>query len=254
MYREYPLKFLVLVFILVSCSPQTPIPSSSPSPTLTATQRKVTVIEYPPLDWSVNGWILSQFMCEEDIQESCPDLFALGCEDIKGPRFYLGGLDPPYPVMECIHENGEPPSSEYFKQPAGLDTRYRSFAIYQDGKFRLIIKKSEFKEIFAPVESKEEAISYAMAMTSLQARFDINPKDQNEYLVDLIEETHAEEVPEGYLVYLFDWSQKMGCDIHPFYAVKVLVTREGDLQELEREEIYRSYSCFDYGMLSLDDH
>jgi hypothetical protein len=191
--------------------------------------------------------------CDEKLQESCPDLVALGCDDIEGPRFYLGGLQPPYAVMECIHVNGELPNSEYFKQPAGLDTRFRSYAIYQEGKFRLIIKKSEFKEIFAPVESTEEAISYAMAMTSLQARFDFNTKDEIEYLVEVIEETHAEETSDGYLVYLFDWSHKMGCDIHPFYAVKVLVTREGSVQELERQEIYRNYSCFDFGALTLND-
>ena len=118
---------------------------------------------------------------------------------------------------------------------------------------RLIIKKSEFKEIFAPVESTEEAISYAMAMTSLQARFDINPNADVDYLVDVIEETHAEETPDGYLVYLFDWSHKMGCDIHPFYAVKVLVTPEGEVREVERQEIYRSYACFDFEALTLDE-
>jgi hypothetical protein len=249
MCKVYLLKFLAPVLILASCSQPTTIPLSSP----TNPPKKVIVIDYPPLDWSINRQRSSGLGCDENLQESCPGLVVLGCDDIEGPRFYLGGLQPPYAVMECIHENGEPPNSEYFKQPAGLDTRYRSYAIYQEGKFRLIIKKSEFKKIFAPVESTGEAISYAMAMTSLMARFDINPKDEIEYLVDVIEETHAEETPEGYLVYLFDWSHKMGCDIHPFYAVKVLVTREGDVHEVERQEIYRNYSCFDYGMLTLDD-
>lgn len=62
-----------------------------------------------------------------------------------------------------------------------MDTRYRSYAIYQEGEFRLIRNQSEFREIIAPVESTEEAISYAMAVTSLQARFDINPNDEIEY-------------------------------------------------------------------------
>jgi hypothetical protein len=75
-----------------------------------------------------------------------------------------------------------------------------------------------------------------------------------DYLVDVIQETHAEETPDGYLVYLFDWSHKMGCDIHPSYAVKVLVTREGDVHEVERQEIYKSYSCFDFEALTLDEN
>lgn len=186
--------------------------------------------------------------------ESCSELIALGCDEIQGARFYIGGLQPPYPVMECIHENGEPPNIEYFRQLNGLDRRYRSFIIYKDSEYKLIIKKSEFKAIFAPVDSMDEALSYTMAMTSLGARFDINPNENIDYLVDVIEETHAEQTPEGYLVYLFDWSHKMGCDTHPFYAVKALVTWEGDVHEVERQEIYWSYACFDFEALTLDDN
>jgi len=36
------------------------------------------------------------------------------------------------------------------------------------------------------------------------------PNANADYLVDVIEETHAEKTPEGYLVYLFDWSHRMG--------------------------------------------
>lgn len=216
--------------------------------------QKVSVIEYPSLDWAINTKIFEQIGCTGKLQETCTELIALGCDEIRGSRFHLGGLQPPYAVMECIHESGEPPNREYFKQQSGLDTRYRSYVIEQGGKYRLIIKKSEFKKIFAPVESTDEAISYAMAMTSLEARFDIDPNANVDYLVDVIHETHAEETLDGYLVYLFDWSHKMGCDTHPFYAVKVLVTREGDVHEVERQEIYKSYSCFDFEALSLDEN
>lgn len=238
------LKYIIPVLILVSCS----LPSQYLRPS-----RKVSIIEYPPLDWAINGQRLKDLGCEEKLEESCPELVALGCDEIRTPRFFLGGLQPPYIVVECIHKNSEPPNKDYFRQPQGLDTRFRSYAVFQDGKYRLIIRRSEFKEIFAPVESTDESISYAMAMTSLNARFDFDPNANIDYLVDVIEETHAEETPDGYLVYLFDESHKMGCDDHPFYAVKVLVTREGDVQEVKRQEIYRSYSCFDFGVLKLDE-
>lgn len=235
MRRFYLHKLIVPVLILAGCS------------------RSTTVIDYPPLDWAINGQRLRDVGCVGKLQESCTELIALGCDEINGPRFYLGGLQPPYVVMECIHENGEPPNREYFKRLPGLDTRYRSYALYQDGTYRLLIKKSEFKKIFAPVESTDEAISYAMAMTSLGARFDIDPDANVDYLVDMIEETHAEETPNGYLVYLFDWSHKMGCDLHPFYAVKVLVTPEGEVHEVERQKVYQGYACFDFEALTLDE-
>ena len=110
--------------------------------------------------------------------------------------------------MECIHENGETPNQEYFKQATGSGYKISKLCYLSGRTYILFIKKSEFKEIFAPVESTEEAISYAMAMTSLGARFDIDPDANVDYLVDRIEETHAEETPDGYLVYLFDWSIK----------------------------------------------
>ena len=116
-----------------------------------------------------------------------------------------------------------------------------------------MIKKSEFRQIFAPVESTDEALGYAMALTALSARFDINPDAEVDYLVDVVEETHAAETPQGYLVYLFDWDHKMGCGTHSFQAVQVLVTREGAVREVERQEIYRSYACFDFGGLTLED-
>lgn len=238
------LKSMVAVLIMASCSRTRGYPLS---------YQEVSVIEYPPLDWAINGQRLEDVGCVGKLQESCPELVALGCDEITGPRFYLGGLQPPYAVMQCIHEGGEPPSREYFRQPPGLDTRYRSYVIFQDGQFRLMIKQSEFKAIFAPVESADEAISYAMAMTSLSARYDIDPNANVDYLVDVIEETHAEETPDGYLVYLFDSDRKMGCDTHSCYAVKVLVTRDGAVHEAERREIYRSYACFDFGALTLDE-
>ncbi|HLO16641.1 MAG TPA: hypothetical protein VK206_17540 [Anaerolineales bacterium] len=236
MRRFYLLKFIVPVLILAGCS------------------RSTTIVDYPPLDWTINGQRLREAGCTAKLQESCPELVALGCDEINGPGFYLGGLQPPYVVMECIHDHAEPPNLEYFKQLPGLDTRYRSYALYQDGTYRLLIKKSEFKKVFAPVESTDEAISYAMAMTSLGARFDLDPDANIDYLVDVIEETHAEATPDGYVVHLFDWSHKMGCDIHPFYAVKVLVTPEGDVHEVERQEIYKSYGCFDFEALTLDEN
>lgn len=236
--------FMALAFVLCGCIQSSEGPPPSPS---------VEVVEYPPIDWSRNGEMINDFGCEGDLRQSCPELHALGCDEIQGPGFYLGGLQPAYPVVECIHESDDPPDQVYFRQVPGLDQRYRSFAIYQEGIYRLLIKRSEFKAAFAPVESAEEALSYAMAMTSLAARNDLDAQAEIEYLVEKIEETHVVETPEGYLVYLFDGDQQMGCDQHPFYAVTALVTRAGEVQEVSREEVYRSYACFDFGRLRLEE-
>ncbi|NPV87821.1 MAG: hypothetical protein HPY45_17625 [Anaerolineae bacterium] len=214
----------------------------------------VRVTEHPPCDWTVNAQRLKELGCSQDLQALCPQLAALGCDAITTPGFYLGGLQPPYPLVECIHTSGTPPDKDHFRQPGGLDQSYRSFAVFQNGTYRLIIKKSEFRELFAPVESADEAISYATAMTSLEARYDFDPSAPVEYLVKVLEETHAEETPDGYLVLLFDISGgKMGCGPHTAFAVKVLVTPDGDVRQVSRQAIYKHQSCFDFGALKLED-
>jgi hypothetical protein len=244
MHRNSLLFLLVPLLILAGCA----APSASPTPA-----RTVSIIEYPPLNWSLGAQRLRDTGCEGKLADACAELIALGCDETSVPGFYIGGLQPPYAVMECIHASGEPPNREYFRQPAGMDTRLRSFAVWQDGRYRLIIRKSEFQAIFAPVDSTDEAISFAMALSSLSARFDLDPHAQVDYLVDVIQETHAEQTPDGTLVYLFDTDREMGCGEHSFYAVQVLVTPEGQAHEVERQEIYKSYACFDFGALRLED-
>ncbi len=243
MNKKFLLLIILPLFLGMSCAglPRFALPL-----------QKVKIIEYPPLDWSINGQRLKDLGCAGNLSQSCPELFALGCTEITTPSFYLGGLQPPYPIVECIHANGTPADPTYFRQTAGLDSRYRSFVVLQEGEARLLIKKQQFQQLFAPVESAEEAISYAMAMTSLSARNDLDPNADLDYLVEMIQETHVEQVSDGYIVYLFDTDRQMGCGKHSFYAVTVHVKPEGEVQEITRHEIYRSYACFDFEALSLD--
>ena len=234
---------LVLGLLLASCV--------RPLPTTPPVAHTVTITEYPPLDWSANVQYLRDSGCEGQVPATCSELLALGCDEAHGPAFYLGGLQPAYPIIECIHATGEAPDPAYFRQLNGMDTRYRTFVVYQDGTYRYLTQKSAFQALFAPVESPEEALSFAMALTGLGARFDLDPNADVEYLVDAIAETHVEATPEGYRVTLFDHARQMGCDTHPFYAVQVLVTPEGQVQEVERQEIYRGYACFDFEALTL---
>lgn len=234
MNRWQRLTLIVLGLLLASCT------------------HTVTITEYPPLDWSANVQHLRDSGCQGQLPATCSELLALGCAEVQGPGFYLGGLQPPYPILECIHAEGEAPDPAFFRQVNGLDTRYRTFVVYQEGTYRYLIQKSDFQALFAPVESPEEALSFAMALTGFGARFDLDPGADVEYLVESIAETHVETTPEGYLVYLFDHAHAMGCDTHPFYAVQVLVTPEGQAQEVARQELYRSYACFDFEALRLE--
>lgn len=235
---------ILQVFWMASCQS---LPDATPTP-------KVVVVDYPPFNWSVNVERLTETGCSGVLGENCTELIRLGCDEIRPPHFYTGGLEPPFPVGECIHQGDNPPNKAYFRQPNGLDSRYRSFVVFLEDETRLMIKQSEFREVFAPVESAEEALSYAMAMTSLSAEYSFDPNGKVKYLVDKIEETHVEETPQGYVVFLFDSDHRMGCDTHEFFAVNVLVTPAGEVIEQSRRVIYETYACFDFDELRLDDH
>jgi hypothetical protein len=147
--------------------------------------------------------------------------------------------------MQCIHENGEPPNKDYFKQGMCLDRSFYSHIIFQDGKYSLIAKESEFRSVFVPIESSDEALSYALAVTPLFPSYHIEVNSHNVYLADTLEETHVDETSGGYLVHLFDSDHQCGCVLHPIYGVDVLVTRDGEIQQVKRQEVYQERICVD---------
>jgi len=97
---------------------------------------------------------------------------------------------------------------------------------------------ADLQPVFAPVESADEALSYALAVAddNYYAAFGLKihndgsakvPYPTPQYLVARIEDTHVEETTEGYLVHLFR-SPACLCG-YETYAVGVLVTREGQV-------------------------
>lgn len=242
MFKHFQILLILLLLSLCGCDR---FSDSTPSP-------KVKVIDHPPVDWAISGKRLAESGCSGVLKEDCAELIALGCDEIAAPHFYSGGLNPPYPIGECIHQGDEPPDPAYFRRPPGLDSRFRSFVVFLKDEYRLIIKQSEFREIFVPVESAEEALSYAMGMTSFWAEYSIDPNANVKYLVDVIEETYVEETPAGYVVHLFDSDRRMGCVTDTIYAVDVLVTPEGEIEVINREAVFTRDACYDFGVLVLD--
>jgi hypothetical protein len=87
--------------------------------------------------------------------------------------------------------------------------------VEQDGVSRMIRTQEELRDLFAPIESAEEALSYAMMATGYEAKY--APEDYRlavpdncdpgpqfyHYYTDVLEDTHVTEVINGYHVYLF---------------------------------------------------
>jgi hypothetical protein len=123
---------------------------------------------------------------------------------------------------------------------------HRRYIIKQDQEFKLIRTKEEFLSMFAPVENKEEALSFAVALTSSIPKYDASAPEGYFPVASPIKSTYMEEIDGGFEVHLFDY-ELCGCGSHPYYAIDYSVTKDGNVTELSRQKVYDSNSniCVD---------
>ena len=202
------------------------------------------VKNHPQPEISPNAAEFNDMSCPEvNGRRSCaPDsaLGVLGCAEIRPPGEVLDGLQPAYPLRVCVasHQPGvRLAEGEYIYSEGCRMPEYIRYVVIKEGGFVLLKSLADLQQTYAPIESNDEALSYALAASGLGVRYGITPQPDLRYFVDQIEDTHVETVPQGYQVRLFDY-KLCGCGPHPTYAVDVLVTSDGQIRELSREKIY----------------
>ncbi|MCP4601044.1 MAG: hypothetical protein GY847_11050 [Proteobacteria bacterium] len=185
--------------------------------------------------------------------ETGSPLADLGCDRIRKPSNLLGALDPSYPITLCLvfpYRNTEEPGAEnarmlaegkYFFNIGGVDPAYVRYVIFRNNQFELVETEDEFRSVFAPIATPEEALGYALAVRNLSAYYNLEPDPKYEYFVDEIEDTYVEETTGGYLAHLFFY-EVFGCGPHLTYAADVEITTQGDVKEISREAIYKDPS------------
>jgi hypothetical protein len=135
-------------------------------------------------------------------------------------------------------------SKRGFPRPKCVRARVR-----QDGVSRIISTQEELREWFAPVESADEALSYALVATGYSAKYapedyrlavgdicDPGPEHYY-YCTDVLEDTHVSEVANGYHVNLF-YSERYGCGPFPVSSVTVKVSFDGSLSEFPKTKLF----------------
>lgn len=152
----------------------------------------------------------------------------------------LSALNPKIPLMECkFYDNWEKPTREGIVYlGCGMLLVYRKYVVFKDNKFQLVSSGEEFKQLFAPVENEQEALAFAMAFTTSHPEPKIEIPEAFIREAATITPTHVEATEGGYNVHLFNYNCE-GCGPHQYYAVDYLVTRDGDVTETSREDIYR---------------
>lgn len=153
----------------------------------------------------------------------------------------LSGLGPKVPIAECdFGGNWHGPTNDGIVYlGCGLAPIYRKYVVYYEGDFKIVNNTDEFRALFAPVETPEEALAFAMAFTTSYPLYKINIPKGYVKEAKVIASTFVESTDAGYKVHLFGY-QCGGCGPHHYYAVDYLVTKEGAVSEISKENIYRN--------------
>jgi hypothetical protein len=205
---------------------------------------KPKIINHPRPNLSVDSTPFTQAGCEnvyEGIYNCAEDhpLFKFGCQVMYIPDPMIGGLQPSYPLVECQHRVPfEQEATEKFLWDNGCAaTQAVTYVIQQGDTFRALQSLEDMQAVFAPIDSPEEALSYAITATGFYSLYDQKVNNQMRYATSSLEDTHVDETSDGYIVNLY--TQRIcGCGNHPIYVVNVEVTRDGRLVIGERSEVF----------------
>ena len=175
-------------------------------------------------------------------------LAAFGCNDIFIPSNLTGGLEPAYPIAICQIDlrtgatnpeiESEIERGEYIYYLGGLSGSYVRYVVFQNGEFRLLKTVDDFRTVYAPIESPEEALSYVLAVTTLSAYYGLEYDPAMEYEVNEIEDTYATSETDGYRLHLFNY-QEFGCGPHWVTAMEMHISFDGTIQEISQTQIFR---------------
>jgi len=201
--------------------------SSSPLPRLVNHSR-------PPIQMDINA-LLNHFHCQQtgtQVLSGCDNLRTqMGCDQLELPNPLWGAVTPFYPLVACTIFQTPPVVEKieregYITQHQAKPSYYRRYVIWKDNQFQLLKTIDELQRRFAPIESVEEALSYALMATPFQAQYNQTLNSQYRYYVSLIEDTHVVSTDKDYQILLYT-KRQIGCGSHPTSTVLVTVSRNG---------------------------
>lgn len=167
------------------------------------------------------------------------ELHAKGCDDLEVDDS-LAALSPKVPVVACWSDGRGGIRSSGCMAPA-----YLRHVLWVDGAFHVERSADSFTRRFAPIETPEEALALAVALTGARADHELDYPTLRAKVARM-ETTFAEAQGDGFRVRLFD-DGGCGCSLHPISAVDFHVTRDGGIERRRSEEIFELTEaiCYD---------
>ena len=232
--RRIIIPLFVLLLVALGCSlPALPFLHPQPTPSGSIAPEFVNV---PASALSMDLTPFTNAGCKADEQgalrcpPNLPPFDQFGCTEILDAPQLLGGLTPSAPLMRCIRDqvpDKELSPDQYFFNQGCLLGSYVSYLAYLNGQFVLIRNKAELKATFGPVDSEDEALSYALAATGFKALYGLK-NDNMRYLATHIEDTQVKREENQYRVSLYSFAT-CGCGPHGMSLRVVLVKFNGDV-------------------------
>jgi hypothetical protein len=153
------------------------------------------------------------------------------CGEYSRPDDLLGALSPKTPITACDALGRGLEVKGIYRSGCRLATWHR-YVVADGKKLELIDSKEAFVKRFAPVETPAEALAFAVALTESKALFKIELPPNAQLFLKTIDPTSVTPVAEGFKVRLYGY-QFCGCGPHNHLAVDYLVTRAGEVRELD---------------------
>jgi hypothetical protein len=149
-------------------------------------------------------------------------------------------------IYECWSVD-DPPALGMFRA-GGLAGAVLVFLVVEKSAVVVVRDRSEFVRRFAPVDTPEKALGFAVAFTNGRPAFDpVVPPQEDRVYVNRIDGTRVVAAADGWNVNLFS-SAVFGCGIHPALSLEVHVARGGDVTVTRHAALYadpRHRTCVD---------
>lgn len=171
---------------------------------------------------------------EESLYPSIKKKF--GYEQVWKPAEKLGSLLPRLPMAEVASNEKKQRSIRY---KYGYRETWTSMVVKIKGVLVLLDSEEKFRKTFAPIETKEEAMSYVSFLTNTEARYKITvPADYRVYS-DSFPSAYSRKNKKGFEVLLHD-RKFSGCGPHPFFYKRFQVSTSGVITMIEDVRMYEN--------------
>lgn len=167
----------------------------------------------------------------------------LSCDYVSRPSNSIGSIIPLYPLIQIgiigrdSDERQIIESEGYFSVWVGMaGAYYRRYAVFKDGTWHVLKNMNDLKNMFAPIETKAEALSYAILATCYYPRYDLSYDSDYTYYTNVIEETYVTENDTTYTVVLFD-DTISGCESPYLDRIRIRVGFNGDVSIIDSKTL-----------------